>query len=457
MAQEKSRYKPRKKATTKKSETPGRIPPAQTPLLKLPEAPQAKPEETPEEKLEEPLEEKPYRYGKDEAKPPVLLIGVLLILIIVIGGGLLVLLSQTSGPEDQLPPLPPNQTNQTANQTNVTNVTVCDDQCIYTRAINTQNVSDCALLSGDSMGQDCYYQLSQMSLDACKALTDASKKKICVTSFAVAGKDISLCDLITEGRDQCRLAVDPCVNSEERAICLALLNNNAALCGGNSTCLLNYSITKRNATSCELITEMAQSTACISAARMVDKCYALPTVAEQDLCYQLYATYINDYVVCSEISPGSDYAVDCYSYFAALRDDLNICKIFSLNERWDCYTHFSLASGDLDGCRAIDSLATTARFHCAFEYAKQYGNAGACEVIESLGVKSTCYQGAIIYSNQNLNWTYCKDVVDFDWRNKCYTEAAKLDDNVSLCDYTQNGYSGEACITAYELNKTKTE
>jgi hypothetical protein len=413
-----------------------------SPRRKVAEAPPRKPEETPEDK--------PYRYTQEEAKPPILVIGLLLVLIIVIGGALLVFMTQQPGPEVQPPPT--NQTNQT-NQTNMTNVTVCDDQCLYTRAITDQNVSDCQLISDESLRQDCYYQLSQMSLDACKALTDAAKKQSCMTSFAVAGNDIALCDLITAGRDECRLAVDPCINAEDRALCLALLDNDPSLCGDN-TCLLNYSLTKRNATACELITDTATSKACVSTVKVIDKCYELPTVAEQDLCYQLYATYSNDYIICTDISPGSDYAVDCYSYFAAQRNDLTICDIFQLNERWDCYTHYALVSGDLEGCREVDPLATTHRFNCVFEYAKQYGNPAACEVIEALSTKSTCYQGVIIYSNQNLDWTYCAGVTNFDWRNKCYNEAAKLYDDISICDYTQDGYADEACRIAYEANKT---
>ncbi|MDD5171662.1 MAG: hypothetical protein PHF60_01350 [Candidatus ainarchaeum sp.] len=444
MAQEKSRYRSLKKASKKPSEEPGRIPPMKAPPQRLVEAPQEKPEE--------PLEEKPYRYGKEEAKPPVLVIGILLVLIIIIGGALLVFMAQKPGPEEWVPPQ--NQTNQTGNQTNMTNVTTCDDECLYTRAIADQNVSDCQLISGESMQQDCYYQLSQVSMDACKALTDAAKKQSCVTSFAVADKDIALCDLITVGRDECRLAVDPCINAADRTLCLALLDNDPSLCGSNDTCLLNYSITKRNSTTCELISEAAQSKACVSTVKMVDKCYLLPAVAEQDLCYQLYAVYSNDYITCTDISTGSDYAVDCYSYFAAQRSDLSICDIFQLNERWDCYTHYALGSGDLDGCRAIDPLATSHRFNCVFEYAKLYGNAAACDVIDQMSSRSTCYQGVIIYSNQNLNWTYCGDVLNFDWKNKCYIEAAKLYDNVSLCDYTENGYSGETCRMAYESNKT---
>ncbi|NYZ74516.1 hypothetical protein H0O00_05205 [Candidatus Micrarchaeota archaeon] len=441
MAQEKSRYKPREKARKKPSEASDRIPVAEAPP------------QNPLEALEEKSEEKPYRYGKEQAKAPVLLIGILLILILVIGGGLLISLGQMQGHEEPPTPLP-NKTNQTNVTTNMTNVTLCDDQCIYARAVSTQNLSDCQLISGGGLQQDCYYQLSQMFIDACKALTDDSRKKPCITSFAVAQKDITLCDLITAGRDECRLAVDPCINAEDRALCLAILDNNAALCGSNSICLLNYSLTWRNATACGLITEATVSKACYSAIKLTDKCAELPALAERDYCYQLYATYSNDYTVCTQISAGSDYAVDCYSYFAAMRDDLSICDIFSLNERWDCYTHYALATGDLDGCRSVDPLATTHRFNCVFEYAKQYGNVAACDVIEQMSSRDTCYQGTTIYSNQNLNWTYCKDVLNFDWRNKCFTEAAKLYDNVSLCDYTQDGYADEACRIAYEANKT---
>jgi len=407
-------------------------------------------EETPAEKAEPEI----YRYSREQAKPPILLIGILLVLILIIGGGLLVFLSQKPvgpgpGPEPNVTP----PANQTPNVTNVTNVTLCDDACHYGRAIEQENLSDCRLIEEDRLEQECYYQLSQASLEACKELTDVAKKSSCVTSFAVAGKDLTLCDLITAGRDECRLAVDPCTNAADRTLCLALLNKNPSLCG-NDTCLLNYSMSSRNSSACGMINETVMSKACMSAIKLTDKCTDLPTLAERDYCYQLYAIYSSDYLVCSQISSGSDYAVDCYSYFAALRGNIAICDIFQLNERWDCYTHYALTSGDLDGCRSVDPLATTHRFNCVFEYAKKYGNVAACDAIEQLSSRNTCYQGTTIYSNQNLNWTYCKDVINFDWRNKCFTEAAKLYNNISICDYTQDGYADEACIMAYEANKT---
>jgi hypothetical protein len=406
-------------------------------------------------------QDKSYRYKQEDGKQTMLLIGVLLVLIVVVGGALVYIITQKGAPsappnETGRPPVPPPQ--NVSNVTNITNVTgQCDDQCLLDRAVQNKNFSDCQGISAEALEQDCYGQLSDVSLDACKALSDQAKRKACVTAFAVADDDIALCELLSEGKDECRLAADPCYNAEDKTMCNVLRDNNPSLCGINSTCLLNYSVTKKNSTSCSLIQNTVAATACLSAVQYTDKCSDLSMQAEKDYCYQLFAVYANDYLTCTQITTNSAYALECYSVFAARLHNLSVCDRggFGLNERWACYTNYSLATGDLSGCEEIDELATTNQFRCSFEYAKKYGNPAACQIIGSLASRSTCYEGAIIYSNQNLDWHFCDDVTSFDWRNKCYTESAKLYDDVSLCDNIAEDFAKESCRNSYAVNKAK--
>jgi hypothetical protein len=137
--------------------------------------------------------------------------------------------------------------------------------------------------------------------------------------------------------------------------------------------------------------------------------------------------------------------------------NLSICDEgdIGLNELWACYRNYSLITGNLSGCQNIDELAITNQFQCVFEYAKKYGDPSACDLIESLSSRSTCYEGSIIYSNQNLDWHHCSNVTNFIWQNKCYTEGAKITNNISICDYPSETYARESCRTSFESNKTK--
>lgn len=403
-------------------------------------------------------QQKQYRYKSDDGSSAAILIGVLLIAVLLVGGGLVYVILQKKGVEPVAPPAQPQANNTTRpNLTNQTPVVPpCDAACLYQRAVFSGSAAMCANLSGQYV-QQCYEALANSSLEACTAVADSAKRDACIFAFALSSSNISLCDLSGE-RAACRRAVDPCADSADKPLCNALGKSDPSLCLSDTWCLLNYSTAAGNSSACGLIQNPVISKACVSAIRRTDKCTDLALEAERDYCYQLYATYTGDYLVCTSISPDSLYSLDCFSLFAAREANLSICDKdgLNLNNLWDCYTNYSLLTGDLAGCRKIDPLATTHKFKCAFEYAKKFGNPAACQVIdETLKQRSTCYEGAIIYSNRNLNWTWCAQVVNFDWHNKCYTEAAKLYNDSSLCDYASEQYARTSCRDAYAANKTK--
>jgi hypothetical protein len=165
--------------------------------------------------------------------------------------------------------------------------------------------------------------------------------------------------------------------------------------------------------------------------------------------------FTGDYSYCEEITDlESTYALDCYSDFAVAEADYTICNTLKLDQRWDCYSYYSFETDDLDGCNNIDPLATTSLFTCVFEYAKEYGNPAACNIIADTTSRIVCFQGPIIYSQENLNWQYCEDVSNTDWSHKCFNEAAKLENDISICDEIDVDYAREACRIAYEVNQT---
>ncbi len=402
---------------------------------------------------------KKYKFKTEEEGNVVPLIGVLVVLIILVAGALYVIVTAGAQP-DEPPVVPPvNQTNDTnvtvpTNQTNETNITqVCDDNCHYQKALMNESADECKKIENGTLMDICYEEISDVSLAACLEVRDQSKKDFCVTSFAVSKNDIELCDVLDSARQSCREAVDSCIGDDDEALCRALKDEDPSKCQSDTNCLLNYSMQKQNSSSCSLIQNPVIATGCESAIKKTDKCDALSLQSQRDYCYQIYAQYSDDYLVCTQISDNSDYKVNCLSMFAASEGNYSICTkgMLQLDDRWACYTNYSLATGDISGCEAIDELATTNRFKCTFEYAKKYGDPSACQVIVSLPSRDTCYQGTIIYSNDNLDGQYCKEVTDFNWRNKCYNEAAKISDDVTLCDEIEESFARQACIDAYNL------
>jgi hypothetical protein len=409
--------------------------------------------------------QKEYRFKSDETRNATILIGVLLLAVLLVGGGLLYIIMHKKG-ADQGPPQVPVNPNQTGQQ-NLSNQTpavpACDDACLYQKAMAARNPAICANLSAPSV-QRCYEDLSNVSLDACKAVADAVKKQSCVTVLAAG--NISLCDLAVD-RAACRRRVDACADSGDNVLCRAIAKSDPSLCNSDTWCLLNYSTAKDNVSTCSLIQNPVISTACLAVIKRTDKCSDLKLQSQKDYCYQLYATYTNDYLVCTQIYPDSPYALDCLSLFAARMHNSSICRqdSLSLNTLWECYINYTLLTGDLNGCRQIDKLATTNLFHCAFEYAKKFGDPSGCEIIEeTLTMRSTCYQGvlegswsddhSVFYTPTIIDWKKCVNVSNFNWKNKCYTTAAKLYNDSSLCNYATEEFARQSCRDAYAANQT---
>ncbi|MBI5227037.1 hypothetical protein HY988_00480 [Candidatus Micrarchaeota archaeon] len=400
------------------------------------------------------MDEKPYRYKVGESKNVILIIAFLLLVIVVAGAFLLYNLLQKNTP---LTPLiiPPEINN--SNKTNVTTFT-CDDNCYYKKATQAGDFSPCIQITNSTFRQQCYVALSNISFDACKLVLDKSASQSCITAFAKTKSDITLCNLL-ENSYSCQLAVNPCIKDQNRILCEAFYFKNASKCNGDVDCTLNYSITKGDSKACSQISNEVVAAACISAIVGQDKCGALSPGAKIDYCRELYAIYGNNYYLCSKVAKGSSYALDCYSSFASRLGNYSICDQGNLefNDLWSCYTAYSLQTGDSSACSAIHYLASTSKFQCVFQYAKKYGNAESCEILADISQRLTCYQGVILYSSKTLNWIYCSGITDSDWRNKCYTESAKLQNDINICDNISFNLSKQSCYDAYKLNKTKSK
>ncbi len=396
-----------------------------------------------------------YKYKSEEDKSIVPLIGLLVVLIIVVGGALFLLLSSPSQEQDN-PLILPN-VSVPDNETLVIDVNTsepaCEDDCHYEKAIISEQYDECKKIENSTLKENCFEQLSDVSLPSCLEVDDAEKKSFCITGFAVANKDLDLCDLVEVGRIDCIKQIDSCYGEDNEELCRALLNNNPDLCEYDTDCLMNYSLSNADSESCSLIQNEVVSKGCESAVKKSDKCYELDLKSERDYCYQIYALNTNDYKTCTSITPGTPYHLNCLSMFAASSMDYTICDAgnLQLDDKWACYTNYSLLSGDTSGCYAIHELASTNRFKCAFEFAKKYGDPSACQVIQSLPSRDTCYQGSIIYSNENLDADACKNITDFVWRNKCYNQAAIKSDDVSICEKIDEGFARKACMDAYKL------
>jgi len=380
---------------------------------------------------------------KESNKKVFFLIAVLLVFIVA-GVGLLIFIFMGM----IVPPPPPtsNLTNVTANETNATVTGGCDDQCMLLLAQNTSSSSYCDLINNSSLKSQCYLALANVSLSSCLKTT-GSNLLDCVTNHALINSDIGICsNLMGADNLACMVAVNPCYakNGTEKRLCLAISKNDYSLCADDTDCEMDYIKKTGNESACESITETVKKYACISIAMEKDKCYDLTLQSQKDLCYQIYATETDDEVACTAITPNSIYALDCFSFFAINRSQYSICDSLTLNNRWACYSNFSIGTKLTSGCNAIDKLASTSRFRCFYDFAKLYGDPSACDLIGDVSQTLTCYVGAIM-NNTALDYTKCANVVREEWKNKCYSQSAKIKNDSSICSYIETESEREHC------------
>ena len=329
---------------------------------------------------------------------------------------------------------------------------ICDDDCLYERALAETEPKYCNWMENETLGEECYAAIAYDNLYACLNVSGEELHFDCIVWHADMTGDLSLCDKLDDEALECKRLLEPCYfyNGTELRTCLALKNDDPAYCENDSICLLDYSVDSNDSSLCNGIPSEAVRTACISVHEGQDKCTGLESVATKEYCWELYAIYTDNGLICTQITSESQYALECYSYFAIKNNDVHFCEagFLELDDLWDCYTEYSLGSEDVAGCDLIDRLASTHMFNCYFEYGKKYGNAHACDMMDSIRFAKTCYPG-VIMNNTNLNYEHCADVWEIEWKNKCYTESAKVYEDISICNYIEGELERKMCTESY--------
>ncbi len=328
----------------------------------------------------------------------------------------------------------------------------CDDQCLYEKAL--ANASWCDDIANQSLKEQCYKHWANESLDYCLK-ADAATREECVYYHAKKQNDISVCENAAN-KTACVIFVDECYayeKEEEQGRCFAYKKGDYSYCQ-DDMCYFDFALMKKNKSICEMIASAARRLGCISIIEKTDHCGELGTKAERDLCWQIFAIESNDSSVCFKITKQSMYALECFSYYAAKLRDLSFCDAgnFVLDDLWACYANYSLGSGDLAGCDAIYNkswgYASTNIYRCYSTYAKKYGDPSACNGIRDLAQMRTCYEGSILGA-RNINYLKCSDVQIETWRNKCYTEYAKYNNDSSVCYYIPTENERKTCYSAW--------
>ena len=337
---------------------------------------------------------------------------------------------------------------------NISVSNICGDDCQLQKAMETKVATTCDNILNESKRQGCFAALATDSVEACLKTSNYDQKKSCVELHATKMSNLDLCsNLEVNDRRPCIEKVDSCYYKKlgEKPLCRALAKNDYSFCEKNEECIFTYAQQTKNSNACSDLGIRFKQNACVSVALKKDECVNLPKEDEIDACKEAYAVRTNQSDECNYLTKKDTiYAVNCYAYFAKRDKNPAICDGAELLKRWDCYRKYAKDTGDLQGCIQISKFAPLSKEHCFIDIGKEYGNPQACEHLDfDPGSRDVCYR-ASIQDNLKLRHEKCANLSSDEWDVRCYTNAAKLEQNVTICDLQENQVDVNFCRTNYK-------
>ena len=337
--------------------------------------------------------------------------------------------------------------NTLANNTTIIENNTCGDDCLVALAISSGNSSYCLNVSRTS-GDECWRMFSNDEINACLRINEYSLKKSCISYFATTSKNLSLCNLLS-GADAANCIDEispPCmdVNGTAREVCLAMRYNNTKYCS-NEACLLEFAKASRDSSVCSGIKNEAENGACRSLVDNKDYCHLFLGSYTKDYCYQLMAQNLHDFSYCRKTTTPL-YEYNCYLSAAIELKKPEYCKNTDIEYIWDCYKNYSLALHDMNGCISIDNYASNSKDGCFYEYAKKFEEPNACNYLSTIYMKTNCYADLIIGGTE-LTVAKCNAVQNPTWKDKCFSRAAYLQKDVSICSKIAGDDERKNCET----------
>lgn len=319
-------------------------------------------------------------------------------------------------------------------------------------ALEEEDTSYCFKLPANER-DDCIFPLSNDSLSNCIQMIKYDNKRGCLFYHAYKDEDMSICDLMSEeDKAECiEYLSPPCtfvLDPEEKGRCLAFEYKNYTYCE-DEECYLDYAFENKDAGACEML-EYAKREGCLSSLDHTDHCKDLEEQSYKYQCYYIYALGNDNPTYCYYINGLYDTAIayQCFTHFAVQDDNPALCEAVVVLNRWDCYTDYAIETGNKEGCYAIDTRAPVSREDCFRDYAYAYDDLASCNEIETEYVRQICYS-ALIFSAEELTMIECNSIILPEWKDKCYQELAKLENEKTFCNYIESIAVKENCLLMF--------
>lgn len=318
------------------------------------------------------------------------------------------------------------------------------------KALNEQDAYLCLRVSIEKQDQ-CLLPLSNLSLQNCMMLSNYDYEKECLLHHAQTQQDMTICDLMRgEDVQECIQSMAPPCTFEPDEVskgrCLAFLNNDYASCRDDS-CFFDFGTQNRNLSACERVQDAVKRAACEGVVNMENPCNQFES-SNRDLCYYMMALGKNSSHDCYNINSekNSELSYQCFEHFALAGDNKGLCSALGLLKRWDCYKSYAIQKHDISACEAIDYRAEVNWNQCFDDFARTFFQASACNQIQASVAQTNCYAYVVMAATHLEMWD-CNAVMEKEWKDRCFTSMADLDNDAIYCNYVEDAAIKEICLS----------
>ncbi|MCX6768386.1 MAG: hypothetical protein NTY83_00880 [Candidatus Micrarchaeota archaeon] len=318
------------------------------------------------------------------------------------------------------------------------------------KALSEQDAYLCLRVSIEKQDA-CILPLSNLSLQNCMMLSDYAYEKECLWHHAQAQQDMTICDLMqgSDVRECIQSMAPPCTfeaDNVSKGRCMAFLNNDYNYCRDDS-CFFDFGTQNRNASACAGIQDVVRKAACEGVISQENPCNQFES-SNRDLCYYMMALGKNSSHDCYNIDSekNSQIAYQCFEHFALVGNNKDICSGLGLLMRWDCYKSYSIQKQDISACEAIDPRAEANWNQCFDEFARAFFQASACNQIKAGVAQTNCYAYVVMAATHLEMWD-CNNVAEKEWKDRCFTSMADLDNDATYCNYVEDVAIKEICLS----------
>lgn len=388
------------------------------------------------------------------------------------------------------------------------NISICEDifdfqdrSSCYLALPNSLTKAFCDERPWPKLRDWCYSRLAEKegSSDACESISDREEKEECYYKVAVSTGEILLCDQISSGSQECKLAA--AIRSEEPAKCAEFADDawveidfnsygfqqemqipkdqclkkiaeatlDESLCEGINDaqnryfCLKNIfdrkediqnsldsnisrdAQEKQDSMICLEVADTKKRISCIRgiALELLDyeQCRLMEDSEQVDICIRNIAISAKDQGICEEISGSRERSI-CYRDMAFLLDNPSICENnpdVSTPDKQICDAFF-VSTEDEGSCSKFSDHRL--RELCYLRLARSRSDTAVCDAFSDKAKKNDCLLFIALKDAEELK--YCSKFDDEDAKKQCYSlltsrERDRLKE-VSFCMVNETSY-----------------